>query len=53
MQRPADTAFRSVSFLEARLVQALLVIISAIVILPVAWSFFFHKISGGWKTKGC
>lgn len=52
MQRPADTAFRSVSFLEARLVQALLVIISAIVILPVAWSFFFLLFGGWFKTLG-
>lgn len=52
MHQPADTTFRSVSFLAARIVQALLVIASAIAILPIAWSFFF-LLSGGWfKTFG-
>ncbi|WP_297322130.1 hypothetical protein [uncultured Bartonella sp.] len=52
MSRASDTSLRPVSFLKARIVQAILVMASAVIILPVAWSFFFLLLAGWFKTFG-
>lgn len=44
--------FRTVGFLYARFLQAILVIAAAIIILPTAWSFFFLLFGGWFKTFG-
>lgn len=50
--KKADIKFHSVGFLQARILQSLLVAVAAIIILPTAWSFFFLLFGGWFKTFG-
>ena len=47
-----DKKFRPVGFLQARFLQAVLVVLAALIILPTAWSFFFLLFGGWFKTFG-
>ena len=52
MPEKADIKFGRIGFFYARCLQAVLVIIAAVVILPTAWSFFFLLFGGWFKTFG-
>lgn len=52
MQEKADINFGKIGFFQARFLQAVLVIVAAVIILPTAWSFFFLLFGGWFKTFG-
>ena len=52
LREKTDKKFRPVGFLQARFLQAILVVLAALVILPTAWSFFFLLLGGWFKTFG-
>lgn len=52
MSKNADITVRPVGFLLARFLQAVLVFVAGIIILPTAWSFFFLLFGGWFKTFG-